>query len=322
MVQESTPPPNPQLLPITYNAPVQQPYGRPQHPPEPSSSSQSAEPQGRLLGPGVPGADLYGPSHRGQSRGQRDPAPSQDTNTPSGTPYSSGSSSQLYSPRIGFQPPIPVPRLAAPPVSPYDQNFSRTLPPLTFDSSRPPPGGANVSGGPQSHSPFIALPPPEPSRLRPRSSVSPQVPHFVPRSTDVHGLSRVVLPPPFTLQPEPHWDESSFSANLRPAAFVRPRTESQTTRGSSSSPITYIREASVVRQDSVDVVEPPSVPGQSVPAPAPGATSAPSIRSGRYDPVRATFIPYSATSSSPTPSPHFQRDLADNPDDVQTPSRE
>ncbi|KAF9448689.1 hypothetical protein P691DRAFT_759703 [Macrolepiota fuliginosa MF-IS2] len=315
MMSGPSPPPNPQLLPITYNAPVQQPYGRSQHPSEPSSSGQFTEPQGRLLGPGVPGADLHGPSHRDESRGQRDTAPSQEANTPSGTPYSSGSSSHLYSPRISLQPPIPVPRLA-PPISAYDHNFNRTLPPLSFDSARPSAGGTSVPGGSRPHSPLITLPPPEPSRPRPRSSVSPQVPHFVPHATDLHGHSRVVLPPPFTLQPEPHWDELAFSASLRPGAFARPPTRSQTTRSSSSSPITHLRESSIVRQDPLNVAEPLPVPGPSTPALTPESTFAPPIRGGRYDPVRATFIPYSATGSSPTPSPRSQRNLADDADDA------
>lgn len=316
-----SPTPNPQLLPITYNAPVQQPYGRSHLSSEPSGSGQSAEPPNRLLGPGVPGADLYGSSYRGQSRGQRDIAPSQDTNTPSGTPYSSGSSSKVYSPRFGFQPPISRP--AAPPGPAYDQNFNRTLPPLSFDSARPPSGGTNVSGGPQLHSPLITLPPPEPSRPRTRSSASPQISHFVPQSPDIHGRSRVVLPPPFTLQPQPRWDESSFSANLRPAVFTRQRTGSQTTRGSSSSPITHILESNLPRRDPLDIVEALPVPEPHATEPSPGTASTPSIRGGRYDPVRATFIPYSAaTNSSPTPSPPMQGNLADDPDDAQTPSRE
>ncbi|KXN92486.1 Homeobox protein OTX1 B [Leucoagaricus sp. SymC.cos] len=209
VVPGPSPPPNPQLLPLTYNTPVQQPYGRPQYPPEPSSSpSQPAESSGRLLGPGVPGADIYGSSYRGQSRGPRETDPSQDTTTPIDTPYSSGSSSQLYSPRIGLQPSIPRPVATA--GSTYDQSFNRTLPPLSFDSGRSPSGGSNVSGGPQSHSSFIRLPPPEPSRTRQRSSVSPQVAHFVPQGTDVPSHSRGVLPPPFTLQPEPRWDDSAL----------------------------------------------------------------------------------------------------------------
>jgi hypothetical protein len=296
---------------MTYNAPVQQPYGRPQHAPESLTTGQPAEPSG-LLGPGVPGADS---SYHGQSRPQREITVSQDASTPIGTPYSSGSSSQLYSPRIGLQPPIPRPAASS-----YDQSFNRTLPPLSFDSVRPPSGGTSVSGGSQRHSPFITLPLPEPYRPRQRSSASPQVPHFVPQeSPDAPGHPRAILPPPFTLQPEPRWDDLSFSTSLRPALFARPRTDSQTTRGSSASPASHIPESSILRRSSL-IGEPSTLDPTKVAALASG-DSAPSIRGGRYDPVRATFIPYAPSTASPTP-PHSQRNLPDDLNDAQSSSRE
>lgn len=303
MVPGPSPPPNPQLLPMTYNAPVQQPYGRSQHPTEASRRcSQSVEPQGRLLGPGVPGADLHGSSYHGQARGQA--AQSQDVDTPGGSTYSVGSQTQMYSPRISLR--LPIPGRAAPTTSAYDQNFNRTLPPLAFDSTHLPPRGANMSRGPQPQSPLITLPPPEPSHPRLRSSASPR--------------ARAVLPPPFTLQPEPHWDEPSFSASLRPAVFTRSRTGSQTARESSASPVTYVIESSaVVGDDPTSVSEPTLGPEQSTPATR--ALAGPSIRSGRYDPVRATFVPYSTPSSSSTPGPDSQRDRNDDLDSGQTPSR-
>ncbi|KAF5346846.1 hypothetical protein D9756_010625 [Leucocoprinus leucothites] len=314
-----SPTPNPQLLPVTYNAPVQQPYGHPQYPSDSLSGSPPADSSGRLLGPGVPGSDQHGSSYRGQSRAQRDIGPSQDTVTPIGTPYSSGSSSQLYSPRISL--PLPIQRPAAMSGTAYDQNFNRTLPPLSFDSGRPSSRDANVSGGSRRQSPFITLPPPEPSRSRQRASISPQVPHFVPHAPDASGTSRVVLPPPFTLQPEPRWDESTFSASLRPAIFARSRTASQTTRGSSASPVSRMRESISLHHDSV-VGEPPT-PSSSTAAPlASGVESVHPIRGGRYDPVRATFIPYVDNVSSPTPSPTSQRNLGDDPADAPSPSRE
>lgn len=321
MVPGLSPIANPQLLPVTYNAPVQQPYGHPQRPSDPSASSAPGEPSGRLLGPGVPGADLYGSSYHGQSRAQREIAPSLDEPTPISTPYSSGSSSHLYSPRISLPP--PTQRAAAASGAAYDPSFSRTLPSLSFDTVRPSSSSANVSGGSQRHSPFITLPPPEPSRPRQRSSVSPQVPPFVSQQTpDSFGASRGVLPPPFTLQPEPRWDDSTFSATLRPAIYARSRTGSQTTRGSSSSPVSRMR-GSIVMHPDYEAGQPPS-PSDSIPAPpaVSGAESAPSNRGGRYDPVRATFVPYAPNISSPTPSPTSQRDLGDDPDDAPSPSRE
>ncbi len=319
MIPGLSPSPNPQLLPMTYNAPVQQPYGRPQHPSEdPTRCSQSTEPQGQLLGPGVPGADLYGSSYLGQVRDQT--AQSQDVNAPTGSTYSAGSPTHVHSPRMSLR--LPIPGHAVSTTSAYDQNFNRTLPPLAFDTAHPPSRGVNVSGNPQPPSPLITLPPPEPSRLRLRSSASPRASHFVPQSPEVHSHSRAVLPPPFTLQPEPHWDDSSFSASLRPAVFTRSRTGSQTTTGSSASPVTYIRESSAVLADHSSVSELTPGPEQPTPAFASRAPSGPLIRSGRYDPVRATFVPYSTPTSSSTPARDSQRDLADDPDSGQTPSRE
>lgn len=305
-----SPPPNPQLLPVTYNTPVQQPYGRPQYPRE-SSRSQSVEPPSQLLGPGVPGADGYGSSYPGPSRGQRDADSPLDDSTRTDTPYASGSPPPVHSP-----PPAPIARHAA---SSYDQNFNRTLPPLSYHSARPLSEGAIVSGVPRPQSPLVTLSPPE--YFRPRTESFPSSPrsHFISRSHDVHGQSRIILPPPFTLQPQPRWNEMSFAANLRPAAFVRPPSEQQTTRASSASPLARRALPPISPYyNHLDPEQASLVPDSVHNEPLLDTASTSSNRGSRYDPVRASFIPYSATiNSTPTSSPLAKSlsEADDDPDD-------
>ncbi|KAF7760716.1 transcriptional regulator family: Homeodomain [Agaricus bisporus var. burnettii] len=261
------------------------PYGRPQFPRE-SSRSQSVEPPSQLLGPGVPGAD----------------------GTRTDTPYASGSPPQVHSP-----PPAPITRHAA---SSYDQNFNRTLPPLSYHSARPLSEGAIVSGVPRPQSPLVTLSPPE--YFRPRTESFPSSPrsHFISRSHDVHGQSRIILPPPFTLQPQPRWNEMSFAANLRPAAFVRPPSEQQATRASSASPLARRALPPISPYyNHLDPEQASLVPDSVHNEPLLDTASTSSNRGSRYDPVRASFIPYSATiNSTPTSSP-LAKSLSEADDD-------
>ncbi|KAL9708777.1 hypothetical protein Ac2012v2_007931 [Leucoagaricus gongylophorus] len=261
------------LLSSKYNAPVQQPYGQPQHLSEPSSDSSAMERPCRLLGPAYPGVDLYGSSYHGQPRSQRAIA---SRAAPTNTSDSSGSSSQLYSPLLR-----PIHRAAAVLGTTHAQN-NRTLPPLSFDITSPS-GNTIVSGGLQRRPPFITLPPPESCRSRQRSSVSPQGPHFATQVPDSSGHPRAILSPPFALQPEPRWDSSSFSTNLRPTIFATARrnTVSSVFRMHDES-IDSIQNRGVVEGHSESTVLLSTSEAES---------TTPLIREGRYDPVRETFIP-------------------------------
>ena len=284
------------LLSSKYNAPVQQPYGQPQHLSEPSSDSSAMERPCRLLGPAYPGVDLYGSSYHGQPRSQRAIA---SRAAPTNTSDSSGSSSQLYSPLLR-----PIHRAAAVLGTTHAQN-NRTLPPLSFDITSPS-GNTIVSGGLQRRPPFITLPPPESCRSRQRSSVSPQGPHFATQVPDSSGHPRAILSPPFALQPEPRWDSSSFSTNLRPTIFATARrnTVSSVFRMHDES-IDSIQNRGVVEGHSESTVLLSTSEAES---------TTPLIREGRYDPVRETFIPYASNILSPTSSPHTQKDPDDDID--------
>jgi hypothetical protein len=190
-----------------------------------------------------------------------------------------------------------------------------------FDSARPSGDSANVAGPPQTQSPRIMISPLEPSHPRQRLSGSPQVTHFVTQTADDSGRTPLIFPPPFTLQPEPRWD--TLSENIQPFPFTEVRTESQVTRESSFSPVSRTREQiNTPRAYPFTGPEPPSIPSESVAAPPVSrAASTPSIRGGRYDRVRDTFIPYAASGSSPTP-PLSKRHLDDDTNDTPSPSRE
>ena len=300
----SSPAPNPPLLSSKYNAPVQQPYGQPQFSLEYSTGGSTTDRSCRLLGPAYPGIDLYGSSYQGQSRSQRTIALESAPINTSQTPHSSGSSSQLYSPRVNL--PQQIHKAAAALETTHDQN-SRILPSLSFDPITSASGSANVSGGSQRHSPFITLPPPESYRSRQRSSVSPQGPHFATQAPDSSGHLRTFLSPPFALQPEPRWDDSSFSTNLHPAIFTA-------ARGTNVS--------SVLRM-SIDSSQNSGVVGESMGhSESTIALSTPKVREGRYDPVRATIVPYASDILSPTSSLRPQKDPDDDIDDAASSSRE
>ena len=174
----------------------------------------------------------------------------------SSTPYPS------TSPR-----PTTTPRL-------HDRDFSRTLPPLNFallpSRGRPPTGSHSM------HAPYPA------TSAYHRSRPSTPESLFAHQPPESFSRASLALPPPFTLQPNPRWDNNSRPALGRfeslPGSRVCPPP-------SQASPVTLpscddMADAEAFRTPLRDTTLPP--------------------RSGRYDPVRATFV--QTTSTSPPPS--------------------
>jgi hypothetical protein len=106
-----------------------------------------------------------------------------------------------------------------------DRSFSRTLPPLVFDTSRP-----RRTTSPSSPANYHSLP----STTR---SAPSAIPSFDGRPQSSHSESPFAhdvpeprtprdLPAPFALQPMPHWDNSSYSSHSRPStsSWSRPST--------------------------------------------------------------------------------------------------
>lgn len=158
---------------------------------------------------------------------------------------------------------------------------SRTLPPLVFNQQ--PSRHLDM----HSYSMLAARSAPTtPSHASLTSpSPSPTFAHNIPahpQSYPSSSSSALGLPPPFTLQPQPQWDSSSSQQRPHSAASWS-RSGSHSTRGESSSPPTsFLKE----RTDDE---------GQDGDTPRLGSAHP---RAGRYDPVRAMFVPYSPTMSA------------------------
>ncbi|KAJ7279326.1 hypothetical protein C8J57DRAFT_132520 [Mycena rebaudengoi] len=157
---------------------------------------------------------------------------------------------------------------------------SRTLPPLFFNQ---PSSRRLYSGsGSQDISLLARSAPTTPSHDTFRTSPSPS-PTFAHNLPEERPYSALGLPPPFTLQPQPQWDSSSSHRQHSPS---RSLSGSHSTRTSSSSPPTsFINELA------------PDEDGDT-----PRLGSAQPSRAGRYDPVRAVFVPYASADPSATSS--------------------
>ena len=274
----------------------------------------------RLLGPGMPGAPLYPPQHG--YRHALPPLPSAPVGEhrfPVGHAFQRELSPEPYhSPRMY---PLPGIRPAtSQPSSWRERDPSRTLPPLV--STRPSSStyGSRISHSMGGH-PYM---PPRP--FAPPRSISPEV-RFAHHPPEPTPRVQINLPPPFTLQPAPQWDESSYTVFPRPTSSAWSRPRSRSTRGRSSSPITSRRGymASVAEEsEAYYLTEHVPIPHSASPRSIPRASTPPS-RTGRYDPVRAIFVPFSTRSVSPARSPartggHSGDDT--RPDPSASPSRE
>ncbi|KAJ7123879.1 hypothetical protein C8R43DRAFT_42519 [Mycena crocata] len=239
-------------------------------PPEQFTGSVEAPPQ--LLGPGMPGRS----SQRGRPILH---LASSDHSAPYGR-----DSRDLPAPPFSSRS-LPGPRTLNSenpegtfPFRTHGNDPSRTLPPLIFNQpsrrldlhSSSSSMLARSAPTTPSHASFLTSPSP-----------SPTFAHNIPEQP-TYSSSSLGLPPPFTLQPQPQWDSSS---SHRPHSSSWSRSGSHSTRASSSSPPTsFLRE----RTDDENDDTPRLGPAQP-------------SRSGRYDPVRAMFVPYSPTTSDAPP---------------------
>ncbi|PPQ84958.1 hypothetical protein CVT25_004470 [Psilocybe cyanescens] len=266
----------------------------PEHQQQPGSDELSV----RLLGPGMPGAPVYVPQSYRHVRPPSGPGQPIDARYQEGYSFPRAMSPQPYgSPRMY---PLPGARPAtSQPSSWRERDPSRTLPPL--ESTRP---ASSNYGPPRMHAPGAhAYPPPlsRPSFIPPRSiSPEPRFAHHPPEPAPRQARN---LPPPFTLQPSPQWDEASYVPRPSSSAWSRP--EPRSTRGRSTSPVAIRREhkgSLTEASDAYYLAEHPALLHSSSPRSIPPSSTPPS-RSGRYDPVRATYVPFSTPTVSPAVSP-------------------
>ena len=291
-----------------YDDHAHMPYGAHAPPPELSPS---------LLGPGMPGVP---PGHQPQNFRRLPPPPL--TLPPHGQ-YTRHAPHTLHTAprpllRAPSPPPYRSPRMYPHPgVRPATAQSaswrggavpdpSRTLPPL--GASRPPsaPYGASFRG------PFPAVQPAAAhaqSLLHARRSLSPEaVFAHAPPEPSPGSATRVHLPPPFTLEPPPQWDEAAYSAVPRPSssAWSRPSSRRPSTRGRSTSPVASRRDSY-----GAELPLPPFFLGDPHARPMSSPLGAsPPARGGRYDPVRAAALafpppppPTASPAHSDAPSP-------------------
>lgn len=173
------------------------------------------------------------------------------------------------------------------------RDSSRTLPPLNFNipyhrSSFSAPGPSTIYPSLSRTSDFV----------QPSAFESPFSHHIPEHSRDVRPTLNI--PPPFTLQPQPQWD-NSFPTIGRPQGSTWPGRSSfperrlSTSQGLTPRPTHTPHSSSLDTSSSYD-----NASSQETPM-SPESTR--SVRSGRYDPVRATFVPYAnSPPSSPTQS--------------------
>lgn len=227
----------------------------------------SAEAPPQLLGPGMPG--------RSSQRGR--PMLNLESNDPFSRdlPAPPQTSRSLPGPRT-LDPENPEGTF--PFRHTHGDDPSRTLPPLIFNQP---------SRRLDMHSFMLARSAPTtPSHASSQMSPSPS-PTFAHNITahQSYSSSSLGLPPPFTLQPQPQWDSSS---SHRPDSASWSRSGSHSTRDSSSSPPTsFLNEP---------------MPDEEGDTPRLGSAQ-PSRSSGRYDPVRAVFVPSTSESRPSSAGP-------------------
>ncbi|CAK5263283.1 unnamed protein product [Mycena citricolor] len=155
---------------------------------------------------------------------------------------------------------------------------SRILPPLSeMTRGRPIP--------PLSMSMFARSAPTTPSNATFPTSPSPS-PTFAYYGHRPYSSS-LGLPPPFTLQPAPQWDSSSSHAH---SSLSRGSVSARDSSSSPPSSFAFESESEMIREDT---------PRDETPR----TETSRAYHTGRYDPVRAMFVPYSPTSgNSPGPS--------------------
>jgi len=211
----------------------------------PEDAPQSLTPGFWLSGPGMPGAtSTQNPQAGPSSSGQRVASPPTHHSCYSEQLPAQHLHHRLMPPRRHSQSP-PRMRTTASHTSSIrssgggetrERSFSRTLPPLVFDTSRP---RGNASPSSPSHYQLPSTTRSAPSAIpsleaRPESSHSESpFAHDAPEPRPSRDI-----PAPFTLQPMPQWDNSSFGSHSRPStsSWSRPST-SYSTSGESLHPI-------------------------------------------------------------------------------------
>ncbi|KAJ7328790.1 hypothetical protein DFH08DRAFT_883217 [Mycena albidolilacea] len=167
---------------------------------------------------------------------------------------------------------------------------SRTLPPLIFNQSS---SSSLRQDLPSSSHLMIArsapTTPSHPSTFLASPSPSPTFAHNIPehhpqRQPQRYSTSALGLPPPFTLQPRPQWDVRSPSGPWSRSASGHSTRDSASPPASAASS-SFLKEPSPADNDNGDT-------------PRMGPAQPPSRSSGRYDPVRAVFVP----TSDPAPA--------------------
>jgi hypothetical protein len=169
-----------------------------------------------------------------------------------------------------------------------ERDPSRTLPPLL--PTRPSSSNALP--------PFWGHPDmPQPPMPMPYRSLSPEQ-RFTPlRPFQPGPRPSLHLPPPFTLQPNPHWNEPAYLP--RPSSWPG-QESSQFTRPRSMSPLAPRRD--FVRSSNRGGYSSPrhvAERGLSAISSEPSHSGEIPSRSGRYDPIRSTYIPYSPNPATP-----------------------
>lgn len=268
------------------------------------SSASSLDSSSNLLGPGMPGSDVQHTEHPPRGHAYLpliSSRPTDQDDARSFTPLPSSNPTQYV-----VRSPSPLQLYSLPSSRPtttsrlHDRDFSRTLPPLIFGA---PPGRASFSApGINTFPPSFSRSAATPSYSLQRSS-SPEstFAHYPPETT---SHSPVVLPPPYTLQPTPRWESSSLTPALKPETWSRP--------GSGSPRKSITPPTRVLGNIGAPKVE--SSLGESSTS---QIEAAPRPRSGRYDPVRATFIHTTPTPTEPSspPKPSGDGDPSDRDDD-------
>ncbi|KAE9404212.1 homeobox-domain-containing protein [Gymnopus androsaceus JB14] len=224
----------------------------PSHPP--AYAIPPSLPSG-LLGPGVPG---HGTSRRmPESLSPVSPVGASSSRvTRRDFVRRSPSPLRIYNPEH----PRPATSDSSAPIIPY-RDASRTLPPLVF-----PPRQGSSAGLLSIRSAPANMPPPSPfQRTR-----SPQF-SFSPPSAEPG--SRSALPPPFTLEPQPQWNDPIFTSVPRTGSSTWSHHSSE--RSGSISP-TVSRAINPLRG---------SLENEQT------------SREGRYDPVRSIVVPYDLPES-------------------------
>ncbi|KAG6908535.1 hypothetical protein DXG01_004306 [Tephrocybe rancida] len=249
----------PNLEPSTsFSSHAESSMSRGYHSPDSEPLSDAVESSAQLLGPGMPGSELPPElPYRGHPTVPLRPSTAYELPTRYDNPRAIRSPTP---PRLHPTPAISRPSTAS---RAQDRDFSRTLPPLVFNPSRPTFSAPGPSSG--HHTAFV------PGYASGRS-LSPDTvfAHLPPQST---SISPIAPSPPYVLQPRPQWETPSFGAALRSS------TASTWGHRSASASITppalptesaAVTEAPVAEEDATEI-RPPQ-------------------RSRRYDPVRATFI--------------------------------